>query len=74
MGENVGKNISKNLSSKYSQKRLDHAKRFATNALKTSSKIAIQKTVEATSEIIGNKVADKFTVSKISPKDNSETK
>ena len=38
MGKSIGKNIRKNLSGKYSQKRLDHAKQFATNALKTSSK------------------------------------
>ena len=38
MGKNIGKNISKNLSSKYSQKRLDHGKKSATDALKTFSK------------------------------------
>ena len=38
MGKSIGKNIRKNLKGKYSQKRLDHAKQFATNALKTSSK------------------------------------
>ena len=38
MGKSIGKNIRKNLSGKYSQKRLDHAKQFATNAPKTSSK------------------------------------
>ena len=35
MGQNSYKNISKNLSGKYSPKRLDHAKQFATDALKT---------------------------------------
>ena len=34
LGKNNGKNISKNLSGKYSQKRLDHAKQSATDALK----------------------------------------
>ena len=34
MGRNIGKNISKNLSDKYSQKRLDHAKQSAADALK----------------------------------------
>ena len=43
MGKNVGKNISKNLSSKYSQTLLDHAKKSATDALKTATKGAIQK-------------------------------
>ena len=39
--QNVGKNISKKLSSKYSQKLLDHAKKSATDALKTASERAI---------------------------------
>ena len=43
MGKSIDKNISKNLSSKYSQKRIDHAKKYATDALKTASKRAIQK-------------------------------
>ena len=34
MGKNLGKNISKNLSGKYSQKRFDHTKQSATDALK----------------------------------------
>ena len=38
MGKNIGKNISKNLSGKYSQELLDHAKQFATDALKTTAK------------------------------------
>ena len=38
MGINIGKNTSKNVSGKYSQKLLDHAKKSATDALKTSSK------------------------------------
>ena len=36
MGKNIGKNISKNLSDKYSQKLLDHAKKSATDVLKTA--------------------------------------
>ena len=59
--KNSGNTISKNLSSKYSQKLLDHAKQSATDALKNSSKRAIQKTVEATGDLIGNKFADKIT-------------
>ena len=42
MGRNIDKNKSKNLSSKYSQKCIDHAKRYATDALKTASKGAIR--------------------------------
>ena len=73
MGKNVGKDISKNLSSKYCQKLLDHAKQYATGALKTASKRAIQKRVEATGDLIVNKIADKITrVSKILLKNNSE--
>ena len=51
MGENVGK---------CSQKPLDHAKKSATDALKTSSKRAIQKTAEANGHVMGNKTADKI--------------
>ena len=46
------------------------------DAKKTSSKRAIQKTAEATSDLIGNKIADKITrVSKKSDKElpNDET-
>ena len=59
MGKNIGKDISENLSSKYSQKLLDHTKQFPTDALKTTSKRVIQKTVEATSDLIDNKIAIK---------------
>ena len=38
MGKNMGRNISKILSGKYIQKLVDHAKQFATDALKTASK------------------------------------
>ena len=55
--KNMGKNISKNLSSKYSQKPFDHAKQFATGALKTTSKRVIETTAEATCNLIGNKIA-----------------
>ena len=73
MGRNIGKNISNNLSSKYSQKRIDHVKQTSTDALKTVSKREIQKTAEATGDLIGNKIADKITrISKILPQNNSE--
>ena len=74
MGENIGKNISKSLRGKYSQKLFDHAKKSATDALKTSSKGIIQKTAEVTGDLIGNKIADTITkVSKNSQQNNSET-
>ena len=46
---------------KYGRKLVDIAKKSATDAVKTSSKRAIQKTAEATGDLIGNKVADKIT-------------
>ena len=53
--------IWKDLSNEYSQKRLDSAKKSTTDAIKTASKRAIQKTAKATGELIGNKIADKIT-------------
>ena len=71
---NVGKKISKNVSSKYSKKFLDHPKQSATDVFKTVSKIAIQKTEEATDNLFGNKIGDRITtVSKISSRNNLET-
>ena len=59
------------MSGKYNQKRLDHAKQSATDALKTTPKRLNQKTVEATDELIGNKFADKIIKSsKASPPNN----
>ena len=51
----------KNISNKYSQKPVDTAKKSATDAIKTASKRAIQKTAEAIGGLIGNKIADKIT-------------
>ena len=55
------KKMGKNLSNKYSQKRLDSAKKSTTDVIKTASKRPIQKTAEATSDLISNKIADKVT-------------
>ena len=55
------KNMSKSLSNKYGQKLLHNAKNFTTDAIKTASKRAIQKTAEVTGDLIGNKNADKIT-------------
>ena len=49
------------LSNKYGQKLLDSAKKSTTDAIKTASKREIQKTAEATGNLIGNKTADKRT-------------
>ena len=62
------KNMGKSLSNKYGQKRLDSAKKSTTDAIKTASKGAIQKTAEATGDLIGSKISDKIaSVSKKSP-------
>ena len=53
--------MSTHLSNKYSQKLLDSDKKSTTNGIKATSKRAIQKTVEATGDLIGYKIADKIT-------------
>ena len=64
------KNMGKNLSNKHGKKLLDSAKKSTTDAIKTASKRAIQKTAEATGNVIGSKIADKITsVSKNSVKE-----
>ena len=40
---------------------LDKAKKSATDAIKTASKRAIQKTAKTTVDLIGNNIADKIT-------------
>ena len=58
----------------YSQKFLDHAKTYATNALKPTSKRVIRKTADAAGDLIGNKIVDRNTkVSKILQQNNSES-
>ena len=53
--------MGKNVSNKYGQKLLDSAKKSTTDAIKTTSKRAIQKTsAEATGDMIGNKITDKI--------------
>ena len=62
--KNIGTNatkVAKNMTNKYSQKLLDSAKKSTTDAIKTVSKRAIQKTAEATGDLVGNKIADKIT-------------
>ena len=68
--------MGKSLNNKYGQKLLNSAKKFTTDATKTASKRAIQKTAEATGDLIDNKFADKITsVSKKSTEElpNDET-
>ena len=47
------------MSSKYSKKLVDSAKNSATDAIKTTSKRAIQKKAEATGCLIGNEILQK---------------
>ena len=56
MSKNIRPNISKSLGGKYSQIILDYAKQSATDALKTASKRAMQKTTRATIDLISNKM------------------
>ena len=60
--------MGKSLSNKYSQKRLDRATKSTTDAIKTTSKRAIQK---ATDDLIGNKIADKITSVSKKPSNNN---
>ena len=74
LGKSIGKDINKNLSGKYSQKLLDYAKQSATDAFKTASKRAIQKSVEAAGNLTNDKIANRITgVLKNSQQNNSET-
>ena len=64
------------MSNEYGQKHFDCAKKSTTDAIKTASKRKIQKTAEATDDLISNKINDKITsVSKKSTKEleNNET-
>ena len=54
-------NMGKKLSNKYGHKLINTAKKSTFDAIKTGSKRAIQKTAEATGDLIGNKIADKIT-------------
>ena len=66
----MNQEIGKSLSNKYGQKLLDSTKKITTNAIKTVSKRAIQKTAEATGDLIGNKITDKIT--KVSKKKSAK--
>ena len=73
MGKYFGKNIRTwvvNIARNFMTK----LKKYATDRLKTTSKSVIQKTAEATGDLIGNNIADKIAeVSKNSQQNNSET-
>ena len=63
--------IAKNLNNKYCQKLADSAKKSATDALKIAGIRAIQKTAEASGDLVGNFIADRIT--SISKKPTKET-
>ena len=56
--------MGKTLRGKCCQKLLDHVKQSATVAIKTAAKRAIQKTAEATVDLIRSKNSDRVTISK----------
>ena len=62
--------VAKNLNNKYGQNLADSAKKSATDAFKIASKRAIQKTAEATGDLVGNTIENKIT--SISKKSTSE--
>ena len=51
----------KNFGNKYRKKLMDTATKTGMDAAKIASKGAVQKTAEATRDLIGNKIADKIT-------------
>ena len=53
--------FARSMSNRYWKKLLDTAKKSATDAIKIASERTIQKTAEATGDLIGNKTADKIT-------------
>ena len=54
----LAKNIGKIVSGKYSRKLLDTAKKSTADAIKTASKRAVQKTAQATGDLVGNNTAN----------------
>ena len=66
------KDMGTQLSNKYGQELLDSTKKSTTDAIKTASKKAIQKTAEPTSYSIGNKIADKITSVSKKSKNNED--
>ena len=52
--------FAKNFSTKYGKKLIDTATKTGIDAAKTACKRVVQKTAEATGDLIGNKIADKM--------------
>ena len=53
--------FAKNFDNKYGKKLMDTATKRGMDAAKIASKRVVQKTAEATGDLIGNKIADKTT-------------
>ena len=53
--------FARKFSDEYGKKLMDTATKTGIDAAKTTSKRAVQKTAEATGDLIGNKIADKIT-------------
>ena len=51
----------KNFGNNYGKKLMDTATKTGIDAAKTASKRVVQKTAEATRDLIGNKIADQIT-------------
>ena len=62
--------FAKSMSNKYGKKLVYTATKSATDAVKTPSKRAIQKSAEATGDLICNKIADK--IASVSKKSNKK--
>ena len=57
----TGINAARKFGEKYSKNLMDTAKKQGTNFAKTTGKRIVQKSAEATGDLIGNKIADKIT-------------
>ena len=64
--------LRKKIGDKYGKKIMNTATKTGIDAAKTASKRVVQKTSEATRDLIGNEIADKIT-SIGKPKENEET-
>ena len=53
--------LARGFGDKYSKQLMDTATKTRRDAAKTASKRVVQKTAEATGDLIGNKIVDKFT-------------
>ena len=65
--------FAKKFGNKYGKKLMDSATKTGIDAAKTTSKRILQKTAEATADLIGNEIADKITLIG-KPKEKEKTK